>query len=107
MARLGTLLDPKNPTEEVYVDPFFCVLSQEMRHISSFRGGPKWGGLGGGQKSLGSKHLCAVSIPHQRSRKDHVVVAVLRELLLTTPRGVSSNQCAVQPVWPPDGSNHL
>ena len=28
----------------------FGVLSQEMRHINFFRGDPKWGLLGGGQK---------------------------------------------------------
>ena len=43
------LFDPKFPPEKVYVDPFFCVLSQEMRHINFFLG-PKWGVLGGGQK---------------------------------------------------------
>ena len=45
MACLGPPFWTQNPPEKVYVGPFFCVLSQEMRHIMS-----KSGVLGGGQK---------------------------------------------------------
>ena len=31
MACLGPVFEPKSPPEKVYVGPFFCILSQEMR----------------------------------------------------------------------------
>ena len=43
---------PKNPPEKVRVGPFFCVLSQDMRHINFFlgaqQGNPKGGLAKGG-----------------------------------------------------------
>ena len=39
-ARSGPHFDPKiHPTKKTYVGPFFCVLSQEMRHRYFFFGG--------------------------------------------------------------------
>ena len=59
MARLGPPFDAKNPPEKVYVGPiFFCVLSQEMRHINFFLGaqiGVFWVGA---KKFMLKKFMC-------------------------------------------------
>ena len=53
MAENGPFARPfwtqKFPPEKVYVGPFFCVLSQKVRHINFFRA-PKSGVLGGAKK---------------------------------------------------------
>ena len=57
------LFDPKNPPKKFMWVPF-CVLSQEMRHINFLSGGPKWGGLGGGQKVYVEKVYVLFSVPY-------------------------------------------
>ena len=42
-------LFPESPRKSL-CGSLLCVLSQKMRHINFFSGGPKWGVLGGGQK---------------------------------------------------------
>ena len=50
MARLGPRFwPPKSPRKSLCGSPL-RVLSQEMRHINFFTGGPIWGVLGGAQK---------------------------------------------------------
>ena len=50
MARLGPPFWPQKSPRQSLCGSLFCVLSQEMRHINFFSGGPKWGVWGGGQK---------------------------------------------------------
>ena len=45
----------------------FCVLSQEMRHINFFLGGPKWGVLGEGQKVYVEIVYVFFSVPYRIS----------------------------------------
>ena len=61
----GTPFRPQNSPEKSLCGSLFCVLSQEMRHINFFSGGPQWGILGGGQKVYVEKSLCAVSVPYK------------------------------------------
>ena len=54
-------LTPKSPPK-VYVGPF-GVLSQALRHINFFGGGPKCGVLGGGQKVCIENVSCSYLSP--------------------------------------------
>ena len=52
------IFDPKNPPEKVYAGVFFCILSQDMRHIKCFSWGPKWGVWVGAKKFMLKKFMC-------------------------------------------------
>ena len=57
------IFTPEIPPKMLMRVPLFCVLSQEMRHINFFSGGPEWGVLGGDQKVYVEKFMCFFSVP--------------------------------------------
>ena len=64
LACLGPPFWHKNPPEKVDVGPFFCVLSQEMRHMNFFSGGPKSGVWVRGKKFMLKKLTQCFSVPY-------------------------------------------
>ena len=55
--------DPKNHPKKFMWVQFLRSFPGNEAHQLFFSGGPKWGGLGGGPKSLCWKSLCAFSVP--------------------------------------------
>ena len=60
MARLGPRFWPQNCPRKSLCGSLFGLLAQEMRHINSFSGGPKWGFWAGTEEFM-LKSLCAFS----------------------------------------------
>ena len=52
MARLGPRFRPPKSSRKSLCRSLFCVLSQEMRHINIFSGGPEWGFWVGAKKFM-------------------------------------------------------